>query len=129
MVVHLSQNWLLQSVNCDLHFSSKHLVGHLSRIPKVNLTSFCRQAVEEFKKYTKEEKSISSDIVHMTPKVCQLLSKLSSVARRSFLFLCLNVNLALLLVAAKAYLQLTPHRGLSRMFLSHQALLQIAQFF
>ena len=30
------------------------------------------QGVEEFKKYVKEEKSISSDIVHMSPKVCKL---------------------------------------------------------
>ena len=31
------------------------------------------QAVEEFKKYVKEEKSISSDIVHMSPKVCKII--------------------------------------------------------
>jgi len=30
------------------------------------------QGVEEFKKYVKEEKSISSDIVHMSPKVCKV---------------------------------------------------------
>ena len=30
---------------------------------------FSFQTVEEFKKYLKDEKSISSDIVHMSPKV------------------------------------------------------------
>ena len=42
------------------------------------------QAVEEFKKYVKEEKSISSDIVHMSPKVCKIIHQIQLILRTGF---------------------------------------------